>query len=65
MALWTVTREGVSGPGVGGRYSYSVRAGSEAEAVEKAARKAGRLHHRINRGGTVLAPTPCAIHRIT
>jgi hypothetical protein len=64
MAGWTVTREGVEGPGIGGQYTYSVRAETEDEAVEKAAVKANRLHHRINRGGTTLAPKPAAIHRI-
>ncbi|MFF8784786.1 hypothetical protein [Streptomyces sp. NPDC015125] len=64
MARWTVTREGGEGPGVGGQYTYSVRAETADEAVEKAAVKANRLHHRINRGGTTLTLKPTAIHRI-
>ncbi|MGW2920383.1 hypothetical protein ACWDBF_21330 [Streptomyces angustmyceticus] len=64
MARWTVTREGAEGPGTGGQYTYSVRAETADEAVEKAAVKANRLHHRINRGGTALASKPAAIHRV-
>lgn len=64
MSRWTVTRVGVAGPGAGGHYTYSVRAKSADEAVEKAATKANRLHHRINRGGTTLAATPVTVHRI-
>lgn len=64
MSRWSVTRIGVDGPGAGGQYTYSVRASTADEAVEKAAVKANRLHHRINRGGTTLAPIPVAVHRI-
>lgn len=64
MGRWTVTRRGASGPGVGGSYTYSVRADSEPEAVEKTAVKAGRPHHRLNRGGTELDPKPINTTRI-
>lgn len=64
MSRWTVTRIGIEGPGAGGQYTYSVRAETAGEAVEKAAVKANRLHHRINRGGTVLAPKPADIRRV-
>jgi hypothetical protein len=64
MSRFTVTRRGASGPGVGGQYTYSTRADSPAEAVAKTAAKAERLHHRINRGGTVLDPEPTDITRI-
>jgi hypothetical protein len=64
MGRFTVTRRGMSGPGVGGQYTYSARADSAEEAVEKSAVKADRLHHRLNRGNTVLDPTPSDITRI-
>ncbi|GGV45939.1 hypothetical protein GCM10010245_72000 [Streptomyces spectabilis] len=64
MPRWTVTRIGAEGPGVGGRYTYSARAESAKEAVVKTAAKADRLHHRLNRGGTVLDPEPINIIRI-
>ncbi|MFD9072109.1 hypothetical protein [Streptomyces lasiicapitis] len=64
MSRWTVTRRGAEGPGEGGAYTYSARAETAEEAVEKTAAKADRLHHRINRGGTVLDPDPIDITRI-
>lgn len=64
MPRWTVTRKATAGRGVGGRYTYSVRADSAAEAVDKTAIKADRLHHRLNRGFTVLAAEPVDITRI-
>jgi hypothetical protein len=64
MAFFTVTRRGISGPGAGGLYTYSARAETPDEAVAKTAEKANRLHHRINRGGTVLDPEPVGITRI-
>ncbi|MDX2757865.1 hypothetical protein [Streptomyces europaeiscabiei] len=64
MPRWTVTRRGAEGPGKGGQYTYSAQAASEDEAVAKTAAKAGRLLHRINRGGTRLDPTPTDITRI-
>ncbi|EPH46871.1 hypothetical protein STRAU_0037 [Streptomyces aurantiacus JA 4570] len=59
-----MTRRGVEGPGIGGQYTYSTRAGSAEEAVAKTAAKAGRLHHRLNRGDTELGPEPVDITRI-
>ncbi|WP_437052089.1 hypothetical protein [Streptomyces sp. enrichment culture] len=38
-------------------------ADSDAEAITKSATKAQRAHHRLNRGGTVLDPTPTDITR--
>ena len=64
MARWTVTRKGIEGPGTGGQYTYTVRAETADQADKKAAVKANRLHHRINRGGTVLAPKPVAVNRL-
>ncbi|MCW7941652.1 hypothetical protein AAW14_06300 [Streptomyces hygroscopicus] len=64
MPRWTVTRKGVEGPGAGGQYTYSARAESAEQAVEKTAVKANRLVSRINRGNTVLDPTPTDITRI-
>lgn len=64
MARYTVTRRGTSGPGAGGQYTYSARADSPEEAVEKTAAKADQLHHRLNRGNTVLDPEPVDITRI-
>lgn len=64
MARFTVTRRGVSGPGEGGQYTYSARADSADEAVEKTAAKADRLLSRLNRGNTVLDPEPSDITRI-
>mgnify|MGYP001576749435 CR=1 FL=1 len=64
MSRWTVTREGVDGPGAGGQYTYSVRAESADEAVAKTAVKADRLLSRLNRGNTVLDPDPTDINRI-
>lgn len=64
MARFTVTRRGVSGPGVDGQYTYSARADSPAEAVAKTAAKADGLLARLNRGNTRLDPTPTDITRI-
>jgi hypothetical protein len=64
MARFTVTRRGTSGPGAGGQYTYSARADSVEEAVEKTAAKADRLLTRLNRGGTVLDPDPIDVTRI-
>lgn len=63
MARYAVTRRGISGPGTGGLYTYYVTADSDAEAVAKSAAKAQRLHHRLNRGGTILDPDPTDITR--
>ncbi|MGW7726245.1 hypothetical protein [Streptomyces canus] len=64
MARYTVSRRGASGPGAGGQYTYSTRADTAEEAVEKTAAKADRLHHRLNRGNTVLDPEPTDVTRI-
>ncbi|WP_405883616.1 hypothetical protein OG747_36545 [Streptomyces sp. NBC_01384] len=64
MSRWAVTRRGVEGPGAGGQYTYSVRADSATEAVEKTAVKANRTLSRLNRGGTRLDPEPSDITRI-
>jgi hypothetical protein len=64
MSRWTVTRKGVEGPGAGGQYTYSARANSAEEAVEKTAIKADRPLSRLNRGGTRLDPEPTDITRI-
>ncbi|MFI1166532.1 hypothetical protein ACH4UM_23750 [Streptomyces sp. NPDC020801] len=64
MSRWAVTRRGVEGPGAGGQYTYSARAETADEAVEKTADKAGRLLNRLNRGGTRLDPEPTNITRI-
>lgn len=64
MSRWIVTRRGVEGPGAGGQYTYSTSADTAEEAVAKTAAKAGRLHHRLNRGGTELDPEPVDITRI-
>ncbi|CAL9368503.1 hypothetical protein SUDANB140_00804 [Streptomyces sp. enrichment culture] len=63
MARYAATRRGISGPGTGGLYTYYVTADSDAEAITKSATKAQRAHHRLNRGGTVLDPTPTDITR--
>lgn len=64
MPRFTVTRRGTSGPGEGGQYTYSARADSAEEAVEKTAVKAARPLSRLNRGNTVLDPTPTDVTRV-
>lgn len=64
VARFAVTRRGISGPGSGGEYTYYASADSAAVAVERVAAKAGRWHHRLNRGGTDLDPKPIRISRI-
>jgi hypothetical protein len=65
MPRFAVTRRGVSGPGEGGQYTYSANADSAEEAVKKTAVKADRPLARLNRGNTLLDPTPTNVIRIS
>jgi hypothetical protein len=62
MATYTVTFQGISGPGTGGHYSYTVTADNPQQAVTAAWAKAEQPHRRLNRGGTQLNPHPIHTH---
>lgn len=63
MPRYIVAFRGISGPGKGGEYVYTVTAADEEIASTKAHAKSSQVLQRINRGNTILDSNPIAIRQ--